>query len=98
MREIAIKIPEEKYNMIKSKMYCGIYDVEVYKAIANGTPLPKGHGKLIDADVLDSDLEDAQVNLGDALSEAFDDGLRWASEVVSKSSPIIEADKAESEG
>ena len=51
MKEIAIKIPEEKYNMIKSKMYCGIYDVEVYKAIANGTPFPKGHGRLVDADL-----------------------------------------------
>jgi hypothetical protein len=46
--ELIIDIPEEKYNMIKNKTYCGIYDVEVYEAIANGTPLPKGHGDLKD--------------------------------------------------
>ena len=39
--------------MIKNKMYCGIYDAEVYKAISNGTPLPKGHGKIIDADKIE---------------------------------------------
>lgn len=46
--ELVIKIPEEKYNMIKNKMYCGIYDAEVYNAIDNGKPLPKSHGRLID--------------------------------------------------
>jgi len=65
----------------------------MYNAIVNGTPLPKGHGRLIDADALDRDLENAKVNLGDALSEAFDDGLTWASEVTSKLLTIIEADK-----
>lgn len=48
--ELVIKISEEKLSIIKNKMYCGIYDAELYKAIANGTPLPKGHGRLIDAD------------------------------------------------
>lgn len=46
--ELVIKISEEKLSMIKNEMYCGIYDAELYKAIANGTPLPKGHGDLID--------------------------------------------------
>lgn len=64
--ELVIKIPEEKLSIIKNKMYCGIYDSDLYKAIANGTILPKGHGKLIDADaferrcMFDSDIEDMQ--------------------------------------
>lgn len=37
--ELVIRLPEEKYNIIKNKMYCGIYDPDLYKAIANGTPL-----------------------------------------------------------
>lgn len=45
--ELVIKIPEEKLKIIKNKMYCGIYDPDLYKAIDNGTPLPKGHGRLI---------------------------------------------------
>ena len=93
--QIVIDIPEEEYEDIIYSEDCGLH--RLTRAIANGTPLPEGHGRLIDADVLDRDLENAQVNLGDALSEAFDDGLAWASEVVSKSPTIIEADKAESE-
>ena len=37
--ELVIKIPEEKLSIIKNKRYCGLYDDELYKAIANGTPL-----------------------------------------------------------
>jgi len=49
--ELVIKIPEEQYNTIKSDLYntfpaemkeCGL------EAIRNGTPLPKGHGDLVD--------------------------------------------------
>jgi len=47
--ELVIKISEEKLSIIKNKMYCGIYDPDLYKAIENGTPLPKGHGRLVDA-------------------------------------------------
>ena len=31
--------------------------VEVVRAIKNGTPLPKGHGRLIDADAVESELQ-----------------------------------------
>ena len=91
--ELIIKMPEEVYESIQDNDYCGISNSDMYNAIVNGTPLPKGHGRLIDADALDRDLENAKVNLGDALSEAFDDGLTWASEVTSKLLTIIEADK-----
>ena len=46
--EIVIDMPEEKLSIIKNKMYCGIYDPVLYKAIENGTVLPKGHGRIID--------------------------------------------------
>jgi len=46
--QIVIDISEEKYDTIKNKTYCGIYDAEVYKSIANGILLPKGHGDLVD--------------------------------------------------
>lgn len=47
--ELVIKIPEEKYNYVKKQVAEGIDNpLKVY--IANGTPLPKGHGKLKDAD------------------------------------------------
>ena len=37
--QIVIDISEEKLSIIKNKMYCGIYDPDLYKAVANGTPL-----------------------------------------------------------
>jgi hypothetical protein len=37
--KLIIEIPREKLNIIKNKMYCGIYDPDLYKAIADGTPL-----------------------------------------------------------
>lgn len=46
--EIIIDIPEERLKSIKA---FGINQNEIYmfeKALMNGTPLPKGHGDLID--------------------------------------------------
>lgn len=45
--ELVIKIPEDEYNIIK-KSNAPMTWVE--HLIKNGTPLPKGHGRLIDAD------------------------------------------------
>lgn len=41
MIELIIKIPKEKFRMITNKMYCGIYDSELYKAIETATILPE---------------------------------------------------------
>jgi len=48
--KIVIDIPEEMYINAKKDTLCGT-DILV-SAIKNGTPLPKGHGRLIDADEL----------------------------------------------
>ena len=55
--QIVIEIPEELY---KAVMACkdipstneGTIDNVLTLAVENGTPLPKGHGRLIDADAL----------------------------------------------
>lgn len=47
--ELMIKIPEEIYNRILERNRIHTFDNEaVCDAIKNGTPLPKGHGRLID--------------------------------------------------
>lgn len=46
MIEIVIDIPEEMYERIKD----GYVPLGISKYLKNGTPLPKGHGRLIDAD------------------------------------------------
>ena len=56
--QIVIDIDEYTYEDIKKgKIYSSVRDVpqESVLAIANGTPLPKGHGRLIDISKLDSD-------------------------------------------
>ena len=50
--QIVIEIPEEIRKSIFDGVYCGIIDQRVYDAIKHGTPLPKEHGRLIDADAL----------------------------------------------
>lgn len=49
--ELVIKIPEDIYKEWKlaGKYYSYSY---AQRLILNGTPLPKGHGRLIDADAL----------------------------------------------
>lgn len=58
--KLVIDIPEEDYQNLKAKdkfdnMYLNYYE----KLIVNGTLLPKGHGRLIDADAFIARLEDA---------------------------------------
>lgn len=45
--KLVIDIPEDKYDLIRMAAISGLGDF-TYKIIANGTPLPKGHGDLID--------------------------------------------------
>ena len=49
--QIVIDINEDYYKMIKYDVDRGT-DYLPCVLIANGTPLPKGHGRLIDADAL----------------------------------------------
>ena len=49
--QIVIDIPEEVYKQIKDSSTIFRDDEKIcYEAVQNGTPLPKGHGRLIDAD------------------------------------------------
>ena len=48
--KLIIEIPEQMYLNAKADTLCGA-DILV-RAIKNGTPLPKGHGRLIDGDAL----------------------------------------------
>ena len=56
--EIVIKIAEEEYEEIISSEDCGLH--ELTRAIANGIPLPKGHGRIADMDEAIKCLEDLE--------------------------------------
>ena len=88
--ELVIKIPEEEYNYVKTQVLFGNMD-SLKMRIANGTPLPKGHGRLIDADALKMDKRVC----GDRyLSNPY---LFVANAIIEQATTIIEADKAKSE-
>ena len=95
--ELVIKIPEEEYEMIVNSEDCGLHTLT--RAIARGAILPKGHGRLIDADRF---LKDNEAYTGWILNSsdwggenAYKDALE---DLVNEAPTIIEADKAESEG
>ena len=51
--KIVIDIPEEEYNTGQLLQYFGCYSNKLDSVIYNGTPLPKGHGRLGDLDALE---------------------------------------------
>jgi len=77
--ELVIKIPEEDYEYLKSHNKDGSYN-----AILNGTPLPKGHGDIVDIETL---------------IDMFWDGnsMEITKYDLSVIEPIIEADKESEE-
>lgn len=87
--EIVIKIDDKEYEQIKHDAYHSFdkyvaYTV-AYRAIKNGTPLPKHHGRLIDADALYDSAK---------LCHTEEDGtscVEWRE--INDAETIIEADK-----
>lgn len=57
--ELVIKIPEKEYQRWQKD---GEMDALIVRnAIVNGTPLPKGHGRLIDADELVKEADEFEL-------------------------------------
>lgn len=90
MEEIVIKIPEEVYkSIINGKNYIS-YQEYVEEAIKNGTPLPKGHGKLKDIGKCDRKLFYQQCGGANCLITA-----KTAFDMLLALPTIIEADEGE---
>ena len=93
--ELVIKIPEEMYKWVcdVNKFSNDYGTADFIDLIKNGTPLPKGHGRLVDADALEKKMCDREEELGD-------DRALWESSAVSVAldmfaPTIIEADRSE---
>lgn len=84
--ELVIKIPEELYK--NKKGYLTIMDAHmICDAVANGTPLPKGHGQLKDADKIGlTDFECLLCN-GD-----YKEALKMLDDKIKNAPTIIEAE------
>lgn len=101
--ELVIKIPEEIYNYIHnehiSMRVCDSH--KVAQAIANGIPLPKVHGELIDRNLLNKGLREQQKSyehtfgIRQPINEAVKDGIIIARTHIDDAPTIIESDKGE---
>ena len=60
--ELVIKISDEMYQAVKDGTWCG--NELWYSALKNGTPLPKGHGRLKDIDWIDDNCPDYRTEDG----------------------------------
>jgi len=99
--ELVIKINEDAYKTIQRrvanpKMMRDKVDI----AIANGIPLPKGHGRLGDLDELEKEMANG-IKAG-LIIEGYEEysninDIDDCLECVKYAPTIIEADKAESE-
>lgn len=85
--ELVIKISEETYNNLKIRCTQRVSNDEMIEALKNGTPLPKGHGDLIDRkELLDTFW---------TYCRGGDFGYHQAEDLIKSKLAIIEADKAE---
>ena len=105
MAKILVEIPDDLYNEIKqtqmfiSGMRSGktlLYTL--MSSVANGIPLPKGHGDLIDRSMIYKAIpaeEDNCTGMGMTFEEmdAYNEGIDAMYSLVRGAKPIIEADK-----
>lgn len=80
--ELVIKIPEEAYKLLNNEGVDWLGAEHILNAVANGTPLPKGHGRLVDADKLEDEHGCSDIDI-------------YAIEYIRDATTIIEADKEE---
>lgn len=90
---------------INDKLYKRLFDngvdnyddaVDMAKAIRKGIPLPKGHGRLVDADKTISKI--CGNSCGCHLEECGNDNPCYSVTRISSAQTIIEADKEQTDG
>ena len=86
--QIVIDIPENTYNRIAEggAKRDFVYKSDLMRAILEGTPIPKGHGRLIDADELALQLSELS---GDILNPCY--GVTYSD--IKNAPVVIKADR-----
>lgn len=106
--ELVIKIPEELYEQCKETELTDEnegFDFHIINTVANGIPLPKGHGNLIQREEAETIFRNAKMALyKQSRTEQIKDFqtresmLLNAEQLVHLIKPIIEADKGADNG
>lgn len=81
--KLIVDIPDDMFNRIQDDVYSTYDGVDSLKAVRNGTSLPKGHGRLIDADEIQ--FENTEFETYGDYCIAFD--------AIDNAPTIIEADR-----
>ena len=87
--QIVIDIPEEMYQNVLNGTYCGT----LYEELKKGTPLPKGHGDLIDRNELKSTSYEVLVEDGGQILDGYSAYNGLTEDDIDSAPTIIEADK-----
>lgn len=100
--ELVIKIPEGLKDVFENRTVTALDVEEMRIAIKNGTPLPKGHGDIIDRLKIIKAVpaeEDNCVGMGMTYDEmyAYNDGIESMWDKLQNADTIIEADKESEE-
>ena len=82
--ELVVKIPEEAYKLLKNEGVDWLGAEHILNAVANGTPLPKGHGRLKDVDNIKTAFPSGEYVRTESIRATID-----------HEETILEADKAE---
>ena len=98
--QIVIELDDEMYKQISTNIDVYVLDevnfILIENAIANGTPLPKGHGRLGDLDALETEMVNG-IHAGN-YEEGYEEyghinNMDDCVECVKYADTIIEADK-----
>ena len=89
--KIVIDIPEEEYELVRHGNKSYRTELELMYAVANGIPLPEGHGDLIDRDKLVPCCKFRGDCWADKCDKCSDYAVEYSN--IKNAPTIIEADK-----
>ncbi len=96
--ELVIKIPEGLKKDFEFEQWTALSCMEMKNALMNGTPLPKGHGDLIDKEKLKENINGWYAFMKDICKQPY--MTLKQEEIIGKIdiiTPIIKADKEKEE-
>ena len=89
--QIVIDVPDEDYKRIKDMPDAfNSLTSRAYKSIKNGTPLPKGHGRLIDADAIN--IHDVSPAYGMEVYGVTQDDIEYEPTIIEADKEVWNAD------
>lgn len=86
--QIVIDIPEDMYYAIEHRYWSVVNETMLLSCVANGTPLPKGHGDLIDKGIFKKWIETQD---GDTIMPEY------YLDALDEQETIIEAERSDEE-